>query len=129
MRKERDRPPRTGVAYYEGYIHGARPFVLVITICALSDAAHSFSGRCARGCCISLHRESNRFVRFSLISAYHGNIWTRGKTSRDRAYRNAADRNVFTAARIICHHKSPGKVLSAKLTAEELFTRFIFTAR
>jgi len=57
VRKERDRP-HTGVAYCEGYIHGVRPFVLVITICALSDAAHSFSGRCARGCCISLHRES-----------------------------------------------------------------------
>lgn len=49
----------------------------VITICAPSDAAHSFCDRCARGCCISLHRESNRFVRFCLISVYRGSTRVR----------------------------------------------------
>lgn len=47
-RKERENRRAPGWRTYEGYIHGVHPFVLVITICALSDAAHSFSGRCAR---------------------------------------------------------------------------------
>lgn len=37
-------------------------------LCALSDAAHSLAAADVRGCCIALHRESNRFVRFCLIS-------------------------------------------------------------
>jgi len=122
VRKERDRP-RTGVAYYEGYIHGVHPFVLVITICALSDAAHSFSGRCARGCCISLHRESNRFVRFSLISAYHGCTYGRAEKHHDRA--KPAIESVFSRAYYMSY-KSPRRVLFAELGAEELFTRDLY---
>lgn len=120
---------RIGVAYCEGYIHAVRSFVLVITICALSDAAHSFSGRCARGCCISLHRESNRFVRFSLISAYHGSTYIYGR-ARGKALaiaRTGAIESVFN--RVYCiSYKSPGKVLFAKLGAVELFTRDLYGA-
>jgi len=67
-RKERDR--RAPGWRWEGYIHRVHPFVPVITICALSDAAHSHSGRCTRGCCIAPHCESNRFSRSCLISVY-----------------------------------------------------------
>lgn len=75
-----------GGVEYEGYIHGVHPFVPLITICAPSDAAHSSCGRCARGCCISLHRESNRFVRFYLISVYRGSTRGNARETTTRSY-------------------------------------------
>lgn len=80
-KKERDRRAHQGARTTKDIFTVFTLLSPVITICAPSDAAHSFCGRCARGCCISLHRESNRFVRFCLISVYRGS--TRERVTRE----------------------------------------------
>lgn len=66
-------------------------------LCALSDAAHSFAAADVRGCCFALHRESNRFVRFCLISDIAGEEGRERKRERTERERENVHVRVLTS--------------------------------
>lgn len=55
-------------------------------LCALRCSAFVVAADVARGCCISLHRESNRFVRFYLISVYRESTRGNARETTTRSY-------------------------------------------
>lgn len=93
-RKEKEISARQGGVVRKIYSRRSPFCPLNHHLCALRCSAFVARRRCARGCCISLHRESNRFVRFYLISVYRGSTResTRETTTRYRTSRLIARR-------------------------------------